>query len=126
MKVTRSKNKQQVTLSFLEGSGVAGSIDLDEKQLTQLITSLGEARSALLENQSIPTLENAQISPIRKTNWALQFDTLSEGSLIAFQHPAYGPVGVVIDATDTEKLIEGLQKHRMIIRSTPKDSSLPS
>jgi len=49
MQVTRSEDGQKIVLSFLESSGLNGDIALDEAQLTQLITSLGLARTALVE-----------------------------------------------------------------------------
>ena len=126
MQVTRSEDGQNIVLSFLEGSGLTGDITLDEAQLTQLITSLGLARTALLEKQPPAPIEGARFSPVYKTNWALQIDTLTEGSLLAFQHPAYGPLGLVFTPTDTEQLIRGLQRHRTMIHSNPADASKPS
>ncbi|GAP25208.1 MAG: hypothetical protein ABF562_05145 [Gluconobacter japonicus] len=126
MQVTRSEDGQKIVLSFLENSGLTGDITLDEAQLTQLITSLGLARTALVEQKPLPPIEGARFSPVYKTNWALQIDTLTEGSLLAFQHPAYGPVGLVFTPTDAERLIGGLQRHRTMVHSSPDDARKPS
>ncbi|EHH68960.1 hypothetical protein GMO_02670 [Gluconobacter morbifer G707] len=123
MQVTRSEDGQKILLSFLENSGLTGSIELDENQLGQLITSLGAAHASLMEGKTLPPITGARFNPVYKTNWALQIDTLTEGSLLAFQHPAYGPVGVVFGPKDTDQLISGLQKHKTIIRSTPATPS---
>ena len=126
MQVTRSEDGQKIVLSFLESSGLNGDITLDEAQLTQLITSLGLARTALVEKKPSAPIEGARFSPVYKTNWALQIDTLTEGSLLAFQHPSYGPVGLVFTPTDAEQLIRGLQRHRAMVHSNPADANKPS
>lgn len=126
MQVSREEDSETVTLSFLEGSGVTGSISLDEVQLSQLITSLGLARANLVEKRPPPPIAGARFTPVYTTNWALQIDALTEGSMLAFQHPAYGPVGVVFGPPDVEQIIGGLQKQRTMIRSTPQDASQPS
>ena len=126
MQVTRSEDGQKIILSFLDGSGLTGDISLDEAQLNQLITSLGMARTALLEKRPPAPIEGARFAPVYKTNWALQIDALTEGSLLAFQHPAYGPVGFVFTPSDAEQLLRGLQKHRTMVHSQPGDAIKPS
>jgi len=126
MQVTRSEDGTTAVLSFLEGSGVSGSLSLDETQLSQLITSLGLAHAALIEKRPPAPIAGARFTPVYTTNWALQIDALTEGSMLAFQHPAYGPVGVVFGPQDVEQIIHGLQKQRTMIRSNPQDASTPS
>lgn len=126
MQVTRAEDGKTVALTFLEGSGVSGSISLDEAQLSQLIASLGLAHASLVEKRPPPPIEGARFTPVYTTNWALQIDALTEGSMLAFQHPAYGPVGVVFGPQDVEQIIGGLQKQRTMIRSNPHDASQPS
>ncbi len=126
MQVTRSEDNKTIVLSFLEGSGVSGSITLDEIQLSQLITSLGLAHASLIETRAPSPIAGARFTPVYTTNWALQIDALTEGSMLAFQHPAYGPVGIVFGPQDVEQIIRGLQKQRTMIRSNPDDASKPS
>lgn len=126
MQVTRSENESSIVLSFLEGSGLSGSITLDEVQLAQLIASLGLAHASLLESRPAAPIAGARFTPVYATNWALQIDALTEGSMLAFQHPAYGPVGVVFNPDDVDRLIGGLQKQRSIIRSTPDAARRPT
>lgn len=126
MQVSRSENGEKAVLSFLEGSGVSGSLELDEAQLAQLIASLGAARAALMKDRPVPPIAGARFTPVYRTNWALQIDALTEGSMLAFQHPAYGPVGLVFTPDDAERLLKGLQKQRTMIRSRPDDADRPS
>lgn len=126
MQVSPHEDGSGATLRFLEGSGLEGAIDLTRDQLTQLIASLGRVRSALVEEEAPPPMEKASFVPVYRTNWALQIDALTEGSMLAFQHPAYGPVGVVFSPPDAEKLLKGLQKQRAIVRSSPESARKPS
>ncbi|AOX17602.1 hypothetical protein [Kozakia baliensis] len=126
MQVSLNDDGTGATLRFLEGSGIDGSINLNADQLSQLIASLGRVRQALVEKQTPPPIEGVQFTSVYRTNWALQIDTLTEGSTLAFQHPAYGPVGVVFAPPDVETLLKGLQRHRAIVHSTPDAARKPS
>ncbi|GBQ11712.1 hypothetical protein [Swaminathania salitolerans] len=115
MQVIQKEDGSGATLRFLEGSGLEGEIDLTLGQLSQLIASLGRVRFALTNNQPQPPIGNAPFLPVYSTNWALQIDALTEGSTLAFQHPAFGPVGVVFPPGDVETLIKGLKQHRALM-----------
>ncbi|WP_199751844.1 MULTISPECIES: hypothetical protein [unclassified Asaia] len=115
MQVVQKEDGTGATLRFLEGSGIEGEIDLTLEQLTQLIGSLGRVRYAMTANQPQPSIGNAPFLPVYNTNWALQIDALTEGSTLAYQHPAYGPVGLVFGPDDVEKLIKGLNQHRALM-----------
>ncbi|CAI9120281.1 hypothetical protein [Brytella acorum] len=126
MMVELNDDGKSAKLNFLEGSGVSGTINLDPHQLTQLIASLGTVREAIAEKAPPTPIEGAKFKPVYRTNWALQIDALTEGSVFAFQHPAYGPIGVVFTPQDAQKLLSGLQRHRAIVHSTPDAARRPS
>ncbi|CDG38875.1 MULTISPECIES: hypothetical protein [Asaia] len=115
MQVVQKDDGTGATLRFLEGSGLEGEIDLTLDQLSQLIASLGRVRFAMTAGQAQPPIGNAPFLPVYSTNWALQIDALTEGSTLAFQHPAFGPVGLVFGPEDAEKLVNGLKHHRAIM-----------
>ncbi|WP_035442520.1 hypothetical protein ABHV46_09670 [Asaia sp. BMEF1] len=115
MQVIQKEDGTGATLRFLEGSGIEGEIDLTLDQLSQLITSLGRVRYAMTANQPQPPIGNVPFLPVYSTNWALQIDALTEGSTLAYQHPAYGPVGLVFAPEDIEKLLKGLKQHRALM-----------
>ncbi|GAB6855433.1 hypothetical protein JCM15831A_24570 [Asaia astilbis] len=112
MQVIQKEDGTGATLRFLEGSGVEGEIDLSLEQLGQLIGSLGRVRYAMTASQPQPPIGNAPFLPVYNTNWALQIDALTEGSTLAFQHPAFGPIGLTFTPEDVEKLGKGLSQHR--------------
>jgi len=126
MRVSRKDDGSGADLEFLPESGIEGKIELNVDQLSQLIASLGAARAGLLENTKIPPIDGASFMPVYRTNWALQIDALTEGSLLAFQHPAYGPIGLVLGPQDAEMVIKGLQRHRGMIHSDPGSARKPS
>lgn len=126
MQVLLNDDGGSAKLRFLEGSGVEGEIDLSVEQLTQLIVSLGRTRQAIVEATPPPPIEGSKFTPVYRTNWALQIDALTEGSLLAFQHPAFGPIGIVFAPPDAEKVLKGLQRHRAMVHSTPEAARKPS
>jgi len=95
-------------------------------QITTLIQHLGAARSRLVANEPVPPITGAAITPVFATQWAVQPEALTEGSVIAFQHPAYGPVGFVLQAADAERVIRALTNHLAMVHSRESSQSKPS
>ncbi|WP_025884935.1 hypothetical protein [Asaia prunellae] len=118
MQVIQKEDGKGATLRFLEESGIEGEIDLTLAQLSQLIKSLGQVRYAITAHEPQPSIANAPFLPVYNTNWALQIDALTEGSTLAFQHPAYGPIGLVFGPEDADKLVKGLKQHRALMAAS--------
>ena len=119
MKVSVNAELSEATLELLPASGLHGEIHLTLEQLSTLILRLGEARTALMSKHNIPPLEGSPVVPVFKTRWSVQPEALSEGSMIAFQHPAYGPIGLVLPPHDIEKVVRALTTHLGMVH--PKD-----
>lgn len=111
MKVSVNSELNEATLEFLPASGLEGAIRMTLEQISTLILRLGEARTALMSKHNIPPIEGSPVVPVFKTRWAVQPEALSEGSMIAFQHPAFGPIGLVLPPPDIEKVIRALSAH---------------
>ena len=126
MRVSVATDIQSATLSLLPESGLEGDISLNLDQITQLIFGLGQARAAMMEKYPVPPIEGAHFNPVFKTQWAVQPEALTEGSVIAFQHPAYGPVGFVLPPSTIEKVVRALTVHMGMIHSSPGDGRKPS
>ena len=126
MRVTVASDAHSATLSLLPDSGLEGDIALNLDQITQLIFGLGQARAAMMHNVPIPPIEGAHFNPVFKTQWVVQPETMTEGSVIAFQHPAYGPVGFVLPAAAIEKVVRALTVHMGMVHSQPGDQRKPS
>lgn len=111
MKVLVSPDLTEATLEFLPASGLHGEIRMTAEQISTLILRLGEARTALMSRREIPPIEGSPVVPVFKTRWVVQPEALSEGSMIAFQHPAFGPIGLVLPPSDIEKVVRALSSH---------------
>ncbi len=126
MRVSVANDVQSATLTLLPESGLEGDISLNLDQITQLIFGLGQARAAMMEKHPVPPIEGAHFNPVFKTQWVVQPEALTEGSVIAFQHPAYGPVGFVLPASTIEKVVRALTVHMGMVHSSPGDGRKPS
>lgn len=126
MQVGLSDDRRTATLTFLEGSGLEGSIPLSLDQMTQLISSLGAVRAAMVDHIPPPPIEGVPVVPVFRTNWAVQPEALTEGSLIAFQHPAYGPVGLALVPADARRVVQALTRHQGMVHSSRDAASKPS
>ena len=126
MRVSVADDAQSANLSLLPDSGVEGEISLSLDQITQLIFGLGQARAAMVQKIPVPPIEGAHFNPVFKTQWVVQPEALTEGSVIAFQHPAYGPVGFVLPASAIEKVVRALTVQMGMVHSQPNDGRKPS
>jgi hypothetical protein len=104
-------DKESVVINFLPASGVAGSLQLTLDQLTGLISGLGSVRQQLLSGKPEPPLEGQQLNAISSTQWYIQPEPLSEGSLLVFSHPAFGPVGFVVPKDQVSEIVRLLTVH---------------
>ncbi len=101
-------------LSFLPASGAEGGVDLTLAQLTELIGVLGAARAKLAgPGQGL----DGQVQAIVGPAWTVRPEALTEGSMLAFAHPAYGPVGFVLAAAEVERMVRALTSHLGMVRS---------
>ncbi|MDG6095120.1 hypothetical protein LOC54_08350 [Acetobacter sp. AN02] len=111
----------KVRLTFGDGDQAA-SMELDLTQLSELIGALGAVRASMA-GSAVPPIEGARFSPVRHTSWALQPDTDTDGSVFAFQHPAWGAVGLVFNADDAERVVKALQIHRSFTSASAPDQT---
>ncbi|OUI89322.1 hypothetical protein HK11_00375 [Acetobacter sp. DmW_043] len=114
-----------MTLSSDDESVEAVKVALSAEQVTSLLQVLGRVRETMLKDKAVPPIEGARFSAVSRTRWALQPEVVTGGSVLAFQHPAYGPVGLVLTPNDSEKLVRGLQIHHGLrVEGRPDDRKL--
>lgn len=116
--IAPSEDRQHAHLEITSGRKKI-AIDLTAAELAGLITALGAARQAMSGTEP-PPIEGVSVNPVRRTNWALQLDPDSQGSILAFQHPAYGPVGIALPPQDSATLAKGLALHQQLNAVTLK------
>ncbi|GBR02314.1 hypothetical protein [Acetobacter oeni] len=112
-----SEDKTRATLTLTSGDENI-ALEMSLADITSLINALGTIRTGMVVNTPAPSIEGVNVVPVRRTNWALQLDRDTQGSVLAFQHPAYGPVGLVITPADATRLTQGLELHRKLNEHT--------
>ena len=106
-KVHVADDRKAALLEIGAGGEPPHKLALSLDQLTTLIGQLGEARRQMVQGQPIPDLEGKVISTVGSTNWHVQASPI-KGSLIAFYHPSFGPVGFTMPRDDAVKLVRFL------------------
>ncbi len=111
MRVSVSADLREASLELLPASGLQGEIKLNLEQIGTLIARLGQARATMVAKMAPPPIDGIPLNPVYGTRWVVQPEALTEGSVIAFQHPAYGPVAFVLPAPELEKVVRTLTSH---------------
>ncbi len=113
--------EDKAVLSLLPGSGAEGQIVLTAPQLLELIVALGAARSRLVSalppNAKERGLEASALQAVVGPAWVVRPEALTEGSMLAFAHPAFGTVGFVLPAAEVEKMVKALTSHLGMVHS---------
>jgi hypothetical protein len=100
-------------------SATPGKIRLSITELTVLIRELGLLRAQLSTN--LPSdLTGARVDTVFDPRWLIQPDTLNEGSILAFYHPAFGPIGFSIPKDQVSNILRVLSRHQTIQPSSGK------
>jgi hypothetical protein len=103
-------DRQSVTVEMGPVEGPSAPIALDLEQLTKVINLLGQARAQMLEGQRIEPLNGKRVETINNPMWYIQVAKI-DGSLLAFNHPAYGPIAFEIPRDDVAKIVDLLTNH---------------
>ena len=109
-------NEQDAVLTFSPGSGAEGALTLSADQLLALVMVLGAARARLLGARP-PGLEASAVQAVIGPAWMVRPEAMTEGSILAFAHPAYGTVGFVLAAADVQKMVRALTSHLGMVHS---------
>ena len=111
----------EAVLTLLPGSGAEGAVRLTPGQLLELIVALGAARARLVG--SLPAdakergLDAKGVQAVVGPAWVVRPEALTEGSMLAFAHPAFGTVGFVLPAGEVEKMVKALTSHLGMVHS---------
>ena len=110
-----SLGEGSAVLTLLPGSGAEGAVTLTPGQLKELIAALGAARARLVGTLPADAperrLETSGVQAIIGPAWVVRPEAMTEGSMLAFAHPAYGTVGFVLGASEVEKMVRALTSH---------------
>jgi hypothetical protein len=119
MELTVSAEEDKAVLSFSCVGDSDKCLTLNQDQLREMIIALGSMRSRLVMGQprQILGLDVVVETPVFGPSWVVRLEAMTEGSMFAFAHPAYGTVGFVLPPQDVEKMIRVLTNHLGMVRS---------
>ena len=119
MELTLSAEGDKAVFSFFCSSDSDRSVTLDRDQIRNMIEALGSLRTRLMRNQppQVLSLDVTVQTPIFGPSWVVRLEAMTEGSLFAFAHPAYGTVGFVLPLQDVEKMVRALMTHLGMVRT---------
>lgn len=115
-------DRKSVTLAIAPIDGEGVPIELSLEQFTNFIALLGETRARMVEGLPTGPLEGKSIRTVMEPNWYIQVAQI-DGSLLAFDHPAYGPVGFAIPRADIARIVKLLNAHLALPEATPEKHS---
>lgn len=102
-------------LTLLPGSGAEGAVPLSLGQIGELLAALGAARARLVSvlpaDAKERRLEPGGVQAVIGPAWIVRPEAMTEGSMLAFAHPAFGTVGFVLAAPEIEKMVRALTSH---------------
>lgn len=105
-----TEDHKKTILTFGTEDESQNSVELSQGELSDLIQVLGTIHWAMAEGQALPDITGAQLKAVYQTKWAIQKDMNTKGTLLAFQHPGYGPVGFVLSDDQLKEYARGIQK----------------
>ena len=117
-----SDDRQTVTIEIGSTAGLSHPVALDLNQLTKLIRLLGQARSRMVEGSQKLPLDGKTVETVIEPPWYVQVAGI-DGSLLAFDHPSYGPLAFAIPREDVARIVQTLNEHLALPSGKPKKPS---
>jgi hypothetical protein len=103
-------DRKAATIEFVVDGQPAKPVPVDLDQLTKLIAVLGDLRARMLEGRPRLKLEGKEVRTVTCPNWYIQVAQI-DGSLLAFDHTAFGPVGFAIPKAEVAEMVRILNGH---------------
>ena len=116
------KERKTATIEIMAVGQPVSSMELSLDQLTKLIGLLGETRSRMLEGSPMRRLEGEFVRTITEPNWYIQMAKI-DGSLLAFDHPAFGPISFAIPKREIAQIVRILNTHLALPAMAPGKSN---
>jgi hypothetical protein len=117
-----SDDRQTATIEIGSTAGPSHPVGLDLKQLTKVIQLLGQARSHMVEGSRKLPLDGETVETVIEPPWYVQVASI-DGSLLAFDHPSYGPIAFAIPREDVVRIVRILNEHLALPSSRPDKPS---
>jgi hypothetical protein len=101
---------QTVTIAIAPVGGPSSPVGLNLERLTKIINLLGQARARMVEGTPKQPLDGKTVETVTDPPWYIQVAAI-DGSLLAFDHPAYGPVAFAFPREEIAKIVHTLRAH---------------
>jgi hypothetical protein len=105
-----AEDRKTVTIEVGPGEGPSAPVGLDLEQLTKLIKLLGQARHRMMVGLKKQPLDGMTVETIVEPPWYVQVAAI-DGSVLAFDHPSYGPVAFALPRDDVARIVRTLSAH---------------
>jgi len=115
-------DRQSVTIQIGPAGGASHPVALSLEQLTKVIQLLGQARTRMVEGTPKQPLDGKTVETVFEPPWYVQVASI-DGSLLAFDHPSYGPVAFAIPRSDITKIVRTLNEHLALPTTHPDKPS---
>jgi hypothetical protein len=115
-------DRQSVTVEIGPVGGPSEPIAFGIEQLTTIIRLLGQARAQMVEGTQKRPLDGKTVETVNDPPWHIQVAQF-DGSLIAFDHPSYGPLAYAIPRADVVKIVAVLKEHLALPAGRPENPS---
>jgi len=103
-------DQQTVTIEIGPAEGPSAPVALNLEQLTKLIKLFGQARSRMVTGTRKQPLDGQTVETVLNPPWYIQIAQI-DGSLLAFDHPSYGPLAYAIPREDVARIVKVLSAH---------------
>ena len=103
-------DRKSVTIDIGPVEGPSSPVGLGLEQLTKVINLLGQARRHMLEGLRAEPLDGKTVETVVNPMWYAQVAQI-DGSLLAFDHPAYGPLAFAIPRREVAEIVRILSAH---------------
>jgi hypothetical protein len=103
-------DRRSVTIEIGPVDGPSAPVGLELDQLTKVINLLGQARRQMIRGLLAEPLAGKTVETILDPVWYAQVAQI-DGSLLAFDHPAYGPLAFALPRNDVAEIVRILSAH---------------
>ncbi len=103
-------DRKSVTVEIGPVGEPSSPVALTLEQLTKVINLLGQARRRMIGGLPVEPLEGQTVETIVDPVWHIQVAHI-DGSTLAFDHPAFGPIAFALPRSDVARIVRILSEH---------------
>ena len=98
---------------------VAVLLNANARKVTpKVIRLLGQARARMVDGTPKQPLDGKTVETVFEPPWYIQVASI-DGSLLAFDHPSFGPLAFAVPRSDITKIVRILNEHLALPATQP-------